>query len=98
EFSTRYNFIAVDYLVYTNEVLGNIQQSYPITAIVIVLLLVSFTATLVARPAIFQTVRMPMALKNRTKYLVLLLLFPLAAFFGVREKWKNFSDAAYANE
>jgi len=30
EFSTRFNFIAVDYLVYTTEVLGNIRQSYPI--------------------------------------------------------------------
>lgn len=31
EFETRFNFIAVDYLVYTHEVLGNIQQSYPVT-------------------------------------------------------------------
>lgn len=30
EFSTRFNFIAVDYLVYTTEVIGNIRQSYPI--------------------------------------------------------------------
>ncbi|MEQ9415202.1 MAG: hypothetical protein RIF39_15310 [Cyclobacteriaceae bacterium] len=30
EFTTRFNFIAVDYLVYTTEVIGNIQQSYPI--------------------------------------------------------------------
>ena len=30
EFSTRFNFIAVDYLVYTQEVIGNIRQSYPI--------------------------------------------------------------------
>ena len=30
EFSVRFNFIAVDYLVYTNEVIGNIQESYPI--------------------------------------------------------------------
>lgn len=29
EFSTRFNFIAVDYLIYTTEVLGNIQESYP---------------------------------------------------------------------
>ncbi|WP_020396567.1 LTA synthase family protein [Thiolinea disciformis] len=31
EFSSRFNFIAVDYLVYTREVLGNIWQSYPVT-------------------------------------------------------------------
>ncbi len=30
EFSSRFNFIAVDYLVYTNEVIGNIKQSYPV--------------------------------------------------------------------
>lgn len=29
EFGVRYNFIAVDYLVYTNEVVGNIMESYP---------------------------------------------------------------------
>ena len=34
EFQTRFNFIAVDYLVYTNEVIGNIQESYPIGKIV----------------------------------------------------------------
>ncbi len=28
EFDSRFNFIAVDYLVYTNEVIGNIRESY----------------------------------------------------------------------
>ena len=30
EFGVRFNFIAVDYLVYTTEVIGNIRQSYPV--------------------------------------------------------------------
>ena len=30
EFHSRFNFIAVDYLIYTNEVLANIRESYPI--------------------------------------------------------------------
>ena len=30
EFQSRFNFIAVDYLVYTTEVIGNIRQSYPV--------------------------------------------------------------------
>lgn len=33
EFSTRFNFIAVDYIVYTDEVLGNIWESYPMPAL-----------------------------------------------------------------
>ena len=30
EFQARFNFIAVDYLVYTTEVVGNIRESYPV--------------------------------------------------------------------
>jgi phosphoglycerol transferase MdoB-like AlkP superfamily enzyme len=33
EFSTRFNFIAVDYLVYTTEVVANIRESYPMPLI-----------------------------------------------------------------
>lgn len=29
EFASRFNFIAVDYLIYTREVIGNIRESYP---------------------------------------------------------------------
>ena len=33
EFGTRFNFIAVDYLIYTHEVIGNIRESYPLVPI-----------------------------------------------------------------
>lgn len=33
EFGVRFNFIAVDYLVYTTEVIGNIRESYPMPLI-----------------------------------------------------------------
>jgi len=33
DFSTRFNFIAVDYLVYTKEVVGNIAQSFSMTTV-----------------------------------------------------------------
>ena len=46
EFGDRYNFIAVDYLVYTNEVVGNIMESYPVVpmtlGIVVVTLLITW--------------------------------------------------------
>ena len=45
EFSARFNFIAVDYLVYTDEVLKNIIESYP----------VSLLMTLIGGVAIFTT-------------------------------------------
>lgn len=33
EFGARFNFIAVDYLVYTHEVVGNIRESFPVGAL-----------------------------------------------------------------
>ncbi len=34
EFRTRFNFIAVDYLIYTHEVVSNIQESYPLPLLI----------------------------------------------------------------
>lgn len=41
EFGVRYNFIAVDYLVYTNEVFGNIMESYPVVPMFLGVLLMA---------------------------------------------------------
>lgn len=51
EFGGRFNFIAVDYLLYTHEVLGNIWQSYPTGKLLVALALLAATITaLLARP------------------------------------------------
>lgn len=49
EFTTRFNFIAVDYLIYTHEVLGNIQESYPVTWILAGIALVTSLGILFLR-------------------------------------------------
>jgi phosphoglycerol transferase MdoB-like AlkP superfamily enzyme len=45
EFGVKYNFIAVNYLVYTNEVIGNIMESYPVLPIFSTLFIVAGTVT-----------------------------------------------------
>ena len=45
EFGVRYNFIAVDYLVYTNEVVGNIMESYPVVPMLLGLIVVTLLIT-----------------------------------------------------
>ena len=45
EFGVRYNFIAVDYLVYTNTVIGNIMESYPVVPLFTVLGIVTLLIT-----------------------------------------------------
>ncbi len=41
EFNTRFNFIAVDYLVYTTEVIGNIVESFPVYRVISIIGIVS---------------------------------------------------------
>lgn len=45
EFGVRFNFIAVDYLVYSDEVINNILESYPVYRLLALLALVTLLAT-----------------------------------------------------
>ncbi len=49
EYQKRFNFIAVDYLLYTYEVFQNINQSYPLPLIVGVLIIVTFFSIKIAK-------------------------------------------------
>lgn len=54
EFGVRFNFIAVDYLIYTYEVFANINQTYPLPVIIAVLVVLVFlTIFLLAKRKIF---------------------------------------------
>jgi phosphoglycerol transferase MdoB-like AlkP superfamily enzyme len=46
EFTTRFNFIAVDYLIYTQEVIGNIFESYPVYWIVSAIIVAAFIVSI----------------------------------------------------
>ena len=46
EFGLRYNFIAVDYLVYTNEVIGNFFESYPMIPLISIVVLLAVVASI----------------------------------------------------
>ena len=52
EFSTRFNFIALDYLIYTSEVIGNIRESYPVGQILAGIGAIAAVALLVITPAV----------------------------------------------
>ncbi len=45
EFNTRFNFIAVDYLVYTQEVIGNIMESYPVYWLLLLVMVMALLMT-----------------------------------------------------
>ncbi|HMI01316.1 MAG TPA: sulfatase-like hydrolase/transferase [Pedobacter sp.] len=55
EFESRFNFIAVDYLIYTYEVVNNINESYPLPLLIgSVLVLVMLVIWLFGKKKIFQ--------------------------------------------
>ncbi|WP_437397650.1 LTA synthase family protein [Flagellimonas lutimaris] len=55
EFHRRYNFIAVDYLIYTYEVVRNINESYPLPLLIgTLLVLVTLTFLALSKLGVFQ--------------------------------------------
>lgn len=95
EFGTRFNFIAVDYLVYSREVLGNIRESYPLPKLLAAVgaaALVLFAA--IARPLWRATAASGTRLLGRTATMGVLAALPAIAFFGLDARYKDFTDDA----
>lgn len=59
EFQAAFNFIAVDYLVYTNEVVMNIWESYPVVWILSALLLITIGVVKLAYKHLFTEIPAP---------------------------------------
>jgi phosphoglycerol transferase MdoB-like AlkP superfamily enzyme len=98
EFGSRYNFIAVDYLVYTNEVIGNINESYPIKWILIGAFVIVTPVFLWVRKYLKQSVAQPVSFGRRTATALMLLVFPVVVYFGISNKLRRFSSNSFANE
>lgn len=98
EFSSRFNFIAVDYLVYTNEVIGNIRQSYPVGMIVSGLILTTAVIVYFLKPAIKAASSEPYSFKRRSIGMLIYLLLLAGSYFLVNNKFRQFSDNTYTNE
>ena len=98
EFSVRYNFIAVDYLVYTNEVLGNIWESYNALLIIAAVLVATVLILFVVRKKLTASQQVSMLFGKRTIFFLAFLLLPLAGYFLVNTNIKNSSNNNYVNE
>lgn len=98
EFKSRFNFIAVDYLVYTNEVMNNIIESYNMPLVIGGLLITGALLFLPIRRLADMSLTSSMSFKKRTKFFLLYLLFPLAGYFLVSNSFKNISRNRFINE
>ncbi|MGC4036398.1 MAG: LTA synthase family protein [Chitinophagaceae bacterium] len=98
EFGNRYNFIAVDYLVYTNEVAGNVNESYPIGWIITGVLLATVPVVWASRKIIYHSVNLQRSFARRTVIAILFLLIPVIVYFTVTNRIRKFSSNEYVNE
>ncbi len=98
EFNVRYNFIAVDYLIYTTEVLNNIWESYNIPLIAGAVLLVTIIILFLLRRKLTASQLVSMRFQKRTLFFFMFLLLPLAGYFLVNNRFKNTSSNNYVNE
>ncbi len=98
EFNVRYNFIAVDYLIYTTEVINNIIESYNMPLIIGSVLLVVFSILFLIRKKIILSQQQSVRFKKRTIAFFTFMLLPTAGYFLVNSWYKNFSQNNYVNE
>jgi len=98
EFSTRFNFIAVDYLVYTHEVIGNIRQSYPIGWLLSAVATVSAMLVYGLRHALNASDATLPTRRRRLAYAALALAMPVLAYQTAEVEQMQGSGNAYADE
>ncbi len=100
EFGVRFNFIAVDYLIYTYEVVSNINQSYPLPLIIAVLIaFVTGIFILLNKKGILRNAfsdKLPM--RVRTIYMLPVLAVAFLLLGIMKNKQADFSNNLVINE
>ncbi|WP_205342980.1 LTA synthase family protein [Denitrificimonas caeni] len=82
EFSVRFNFIAVDYLVYSKEVIDNILESYPVYPLLAGLALLAVVLTVMLKKPLHKALRVPES-KVLSRLPGLAVLIALAGLSGL---------------
>lgn len=98
EFGARFNFIAVDYLLYTHEVLANIWQSYPVGKLLAALAIAAFALTAILARLLWRWSATPCGLRAAAPTLLALAAFIGASGWLVDSDSKNRSGLDAANE
>jgi phosphoglycerol transferase MdoB-like AlkP superfamily enzyme len=98
EFAARFNFIAVDYLLYTEEVLGNIWQSYPVGRILVMLALAAAVVTTLLARRLWSASGAPLGWRALGASLVVQAMLFGGALQFANEDQKQFSALDSANE
>ena len=100
EFDSRFNFIAVDYLVYTYEVVNNINESYPLPYLIGGMLLATMSIILLLeiRKVFKYTFTSPTSFKTRACYTGTILLGTIVFALFTSNDWAEQDANRYKDE
>ncbi|MRR51711.1 MAG: alkaline phosphatase family protein [Rhodocyclaceae bacterium] len=98
EFASRFNFIAVDYLIYTREVIGNIRESYDLRPILAGIAAVAgvLLAIVWRHLGAIANYPTPLPLGSRLSRFALFVALPFLGFVVVDPDWKEFNRDSQA--
>jgi phosphoglycerol transferase MdoB-like AlkP superfamily enzyme len=98
EFDARFNFVAVEYLIYPHEVFVNIWQSYPVAEVLIATAALTLVVFLALRNRLFGPDGQPDRLRTRLAVLVALAAAIGAAQAGLTLNTGRYSENRVVNE
>ena len=99
EFTSRFNFIAVDYLIYSREVLGNIRESYPLGTILSALFAGAAMVFLLIRKPFFRLAAGEAGgFAKRAVAAAMILALPALSFAVVSDRVRDFLSNPSARE
>ncbi|PTM08072.1 MAG: sulfatase, partial [Bacteroidetes bacterium] len=100
EFNRRFNFIAVDYLVYTNEVTKNIQESYPVPLLLLLVFSILFVLLWITkrRKAFTKTFNNETSFKSKLPAVITFIIIPIIFGLLITSKQAEQFDNRYNNE
>lgn len=98
EFNVRFNFISVDYLVYRREVTDNINESYPIIAMLLGILPLAGILYYLSYSKIQNALNSQQTFKVRTQFSVIACLLPVFVFLVVDQSMRDNENNVYQRE
>lgn len=83
EFNSRFNYVAVDYLLYPHEVFINIWDSYPVLEVLIGVLLATLVIVVLLRRRVATALAQPTPRRKRLAFLVSMIALVAAGAVGL---------------
>jgi phosphoglycerol transferase MdoB-like AlkP superfamily enzyme len=98
EFNARFNFVAVEYLIYPHEVFINIWESYPVAKVLAATFVIVTVLFLLLKEMLRRNMSRSHMLKHRASHFFVYMAILLAAHFSVNVNTGRYSQNRVANE